>query len=234
MMPHLTESLPDNMAWQDVPSLIGSLHAKCLVAFPESEAACRESILFCQRNQLSICVRGGGYSYGDLILNDQNVLLDTSKMDRIFDLDEERGFVSVEPGARLVDILQTVLPLRLVLASLPSESTITIAGAIGTNVNGRDGWRMGNFGDQVVSMKLMLASGEVKHVDRNGDAELFRAVIGGMGLFGIIVQVTLQLQKIPSPFLEISRVPVQNVADLLEYLQKVEADSDFAVVWVDP
>lgn len=234
MKSHLTETLPDYMTWQSVSSLIGSLHAQCLVACPESEAACRESILFCQRNQLSICARGGGYSYGDLILNDQNVLLDTSRMDGILEFDAERGLITVEPGARLVDILKIVLPLRFVLASLPSESTITVAGAIGTNVNGRDGWRMGNFGDQVVSMKLMLASGEVIHIDRDVDAELFRAVIGGMGLFGIIVQATLRLQKIPSPFLEISRVPVQNVADLLEHLQRVEADNDFAVVWLDP
>lgn len=221
------------MHWETVSSLIGSLRAQCLLAYPENEAACRESILFCQRNDLSICARGGGFSYGDVILNDQNVLLDMSKMDRILDFDEDRGLITVEPGVRLIDIFRTVLHLRVALAAAPSESTITVAGAIGTNVNGKDGWRMGNFGDQVVSVNLMVASGEVIHIDRAADAEIFAALVGGMGLLGIIVQATLQLRKIPSPFLEISRTPVNDIADLLAHLKKVEAVSDFAVVWLD-
>lgn len=233
MMSRLSEKLPDHMRWERVSSLVGRLQADCLVTFPEDEAACRESILFCQRNDLSICARGGGYSYGDLILNEQNVLLDTSKMDRILDFDQGQGRMTVEPGVRLIDIFRTVLPFRLALASVPSESTITVAGAIGANVNGKDGWRMGNFGDQVLSLKLLLASGEVMQVDRDSEPEVFRAVIGGMGLLGIIVEVTLQLRKIPSPFLKISRVPVHDVDELLEHLTKVEANSDFAVVWLD-
>ena len=222
------------MHWQSVPSLIGSLRARCLVARVDNEQACRDTVDYCRRNGLSICARGGGYSYGDLILNDDNVLLDTSAMDRILDVDEENGLITVEPGAKLVDILRIVLPLRFALGALPSESTITVAGAIGTNVNGRDSWRLGNFGDQVVSLKLMLASGEVIDVDRDSNLELFNAVIGGMGLLGIIVEATLKLQKVPSPFLEISRVPVRDVAELLTHLEHVETTNDFAVVWVDP
>jgi FAD/FMN-containing dehydrogenase len=189
--------------------------------------------MFCRQNRLSVCARGGGFSYGDIILNDRNVLLDTSKMCRILDFDESRGLITVEPGVRIIDIFRTVLHRRFTLAASPSASTITVAGAIGTNVNGKDGWRMGNFGDQVVNLKLMVASGEVLHLDRNADTELFYAVVGGMGLLGIIVQATLQLRKIPSPYLEIARTPVQNVGALLEHLEQVEADSDFAVVWLD-
>lgn len=230
----VTEPIPQSMHWESVSSLVGSLRAHSLVAYPESEADCREAILFCRRNGLSICARGGGYSYGDVILNDQNVLLDTSGMNRIRQFDREQRRIVVEPGVPLIDIIRRILPLRLALGAVPSESTITVAGAVSTNVNGKDGWRVGQFGDQVVSLKLMLASGEVINVERRDNAELFRAVVGGMGLLGIIVEVTLQLQKIPSPFLEIRRTPVHDLTGLLEHLDQVEASSDFAVVWVDP
>jgi FAD/FMN-containing dehydrogenase len=226
-------SPPDYMHWEDVSSLVGSLRARCLVAWPENEAACRETLLFCRQNRLSVCPRGGGFSYGDIILNDRNVLLDTSKMSRILDFDESRGLITVEPGVRVIHILRTVLHRRFTLAASPSASTITVAGAIGANVNGKDAWRTGNFGDQVVSLKLMVASGEVLHIDRTANTELFRAVVGGMGLLGVIVQATLQLRRIPSPYLRISRTAVQNVVALLEHLEQVEADSDFAVVWLD-
>jgi FAD/FMN-containing dehydrogenase len=233
MTADFAKSLPDYMHWECVSSLVGSLRARCLVAWPENEAACRECLMFCTQNRLSVCARGGGFSYGDIILNDRNVLLDTSKMSQILDFDESRGLITVEPGVRIIDIFRTVLHRRLTLAASPSASTITVAGAIGANVNGKDGWRMGNFGDQVVNLKLMIASGEVFHIDRNTDSELFRAVVGGMGLLGIIVQATLQLRKIPSPYLKISRTPVQNVGELLDHLEQVEADSDFVVVWLD-
>lgn len=221
------------MTWQSVTSLVGSRRTESLVAHPASEAQCREAISFCKRNKLSICPRGGGFSYGDVILNDQNVILDTSRMDRILDVDASTGLVIAEAGVRLIDIFRRVLHLRFALAAIPSESTITVAGAIGCNVNGKDGWRLGNFGDQVVALKLLTASGEVLDVDRNSDEALFRAVVGGLGLMGIVLQATLRLQKIPSPFLEISRAPVSNVEQLLEHMKEVEETSDFAVVWLD-
>lgn len=233
MRPEITEVLPDYMNWQSVTSLVGTRRTECLVAYPGSEAACGEAIAFCKRNKLSICPRGGGYSYGDIILNDHNAILDLSKMDRILDLDESTGLMTVEPGVRMIDIFRRVLHRRLALAAIPSESTITVAGAIGGNVNGKDGWRLGNFGDQVHALKLMMASGEVLDVDRSSDEALFRAVIGGLGLLGIIVQVTIRLQKIPSPFLEISRTPLGNLEQLLEHMAAVEASSDFAVIWLD-
>lgn len=228
-----TEPIPRSMHWESVSSLVGSLQARSLVAYPESEADCRDAIFFCRRNGLSMCPRGGGYSYGDVILNDQNVLLDTSKMNRIRHFDREQGRMVVEPGVPLIDIIRRILPLRLALGAVPSESTVTVAGAVSTNVNGKDGWRVGQFGDQVLGLKLMLASGEVVDVDRRENAELFRAVIGGMGLLGVIVEVTLQFQRIPSPFLEIRRTPVRDLAELLQHLQQIDARNDFAVVWVD-
>jgi len=222
------------MQWESVAALIGTQHADCLVARPTNEHQCRETIAFCQRHDLSICARGGAYSYGDVILNDRNLILDTSKFNRILGFDEDTGRITVEPGVTMIEVLQHVLHKRFDLASIPSESTITVAGALGCNVNGRDGWRVGNFGDQVVALKLLTASGELMELDRNTDGDVFRAVIGGMGLLGIVTRVTLQLQKIPSPFLEISRQPVRDIDRLLDHMRDVEANSDFAVVWLDP
>jgi decaprenylphospho-beta-D-ribofuranose 2-oxidase len=54
-----------------------------------------------------------------------------------------------------------------------------------------------------------------------------------MGLLGIVLEATLRLRRVPSPFLAITRRPVPNVDALLAAMTQVEADSDFAVVWVD-
>ena len=59
------------------------------------------------------------------------------------------------------------------------------------------------------------------------------AVLGGIGLLGVIVEATLQLIPIPSPYVEINRIPASNVDALLEKMAGVEKSHDAAVVWVD-
>jgi hypothetical protein len=63
--------------------------------------------------------------------------------------------------------------------------------------------------------------------------ELFNAVLGGIGLLGVILEATLQLIPIPSPFVEINRIPAPDVDALLATMTRVEKSHDAAVVWVD-
>jgi FAD/FMN-containing dehydrogenase len=225
--------LPEFVARESVESTVGHLRADCLVARPATLSDCQELLAWCRDNFLSICPRGGGYSYGDSILNRDNVILDMRSMDRILDFDPETGLIRVEPGVQLIDVFRESLSHRLTLSAIPSEPTITIAGSICANVNGKDTWRAGNFGDQVMSLKLLLAGGELIECSRDNNSEIFNAVIGGMGLLGLIVEATLKLLPVPSPVLAISRVPVPNLDALLDHLARVEQDDDFAVVWVD-
>ncbi len=72
---------------------------------------------------------------------------------------------------------------------------------------------------------------QVGIIDRSH--ELFNAVVGGIGLLGIIMEATLQLRPVPSPFVEINRLPAPDVDALLEMMAQVEKSHDAAVVWVD-
>jgi FAD/FMN-containing dehydrogenase len=229
----ITEGLPSFMQWEPVPSLVGSRRTASLVARPATVEDCRETLAFCRRNGLTVCPRGSGHSYGDLALNDGHVLLETTRMDRILGFDEATGRLSVEPGVRIIDVYRRVHDRLFTLPASPTEAAITVAGAIAANVNGKDAWRRGNFGERVVGLKLLKADGGIASIERTRDPELFRAVVGGLGLLGVIVEATLQLERIPSPFLRISRLPASGIAELLAQLEQLEATSDFAVVWLD-
>ena len=226
-----TETPPDLMQWQELTSLVGSTRTRSLVARPTTVEECREALDYCRRNGLTVCARGAGRGYGDLALNDGQALLDMSAMNRILEFDEETGRITVEAGTRLVDIFQAVHHRLLTLPGSPTESHSSVAGAISANVNGKDGWRHGNFSHQVVSFDMLLANGEIITVDRSHG--LFNAVMGGIGLLGIVVQVTLQLKPIPSNFVGIDRIPAADVDELLEIMARVEKSHDAAVVWVD-
>jgi len=154
-----------------------------------------------------------------------------SGMNRILSFDGDAAQIRVQSGTRLIDIYQHVHHRRLFLGASPTESHSSVAGAICANVNGKEGWHHGSFAHQVVGLKLLLAGGEILDIDRSH--EFFNAVVGGIGMLGVILEATLQLKPIPSPFVRVDRIPASNVDALLETLAEVEKSHDAAVVWID-
>lgn len=226
-----TRVLPSFMQWQELSSLVGSIRTRSLVASPTNLDQCRTALAYCRQHHMSICARGAGRGYGDIALNDGQALLDMSAMNRVLSFDEDTAQITVEAGTRLIDIYRTVHHRLLMLPASPTESHSSVAGAICANVNGKDAWRHGSLAHQVVRLTLLLADGQTLIIDRSH--ELFNAVIGGLGLLGVIVDATLQLRPIPSPYVEINRVPVPDVDALLETMTRIEKTYDAAVVWVD-
>jgi len=219
------------MKWEELVSLVGSIRTRSLVARPKTIEECREALQYCRDNGLTVCARGAGRGYGDLALNDGQALIDMKLMNRIIEFDEQNSQIRVEAGVRLIDIYRAVHHRRLVLAASPTESHSSVAGAICANVNGKDAWRNGSFAHQVVSLTLLLANGETLFIDR--DHRLFNAVVGGIGMLGIITEATLQLRPVKSPFVEINRIPAANVHELLDTMARIEQSHDAAVVWMD-
>jgi decaprenylphospho-beta-D-ribofuranose 2-oxidase len=226
-----TQTTPSFMQWKELTSLVGSMRTRSLVARPTSLAECREALAYCRQHDMTICARGAGRGYGDLALNDGHALLDMSAMNRVLEYDRQSARIRVEAGIRLIDVYREVHHDLLVLPASPTESHSSVAGAICANVNGKDAWHHGSFAHQVVSLTLMLADGETLVIDR--EHELFNAVVGGLGLLGVIVEATLQLRPIPSPFVRIDRIPTPDVDALLATMARVEKSHDAAVVWVD-
>jgi len=227
------DEIPPFARREVVPQLVGAHATESLVCHPYTVEQCRTAIEFCRRRGLTLCPRGSGHSYGDMPLNDGEVLLDVRGMNRILDFDPRTGRMVVEPGVQIIDVYRAAHPHMFMLPASPSEGTITVGGAIANNVNGKDSWRAGNFGDQVLGLKLLTASGEVLEVDRSREPELFSAVNGGMGMLGIVVEATLQLVKITTPYVQTSRVEARNVREMLALVEHTERDADFAVGWID-
>ena len=230
-MPTTSETPPNFMKWEEIDSLVGSIRTRSLVARPTTVDQCREALAYCKRTKMTVCVRGAGRTYGDLALNDGHALVDMRAMNRILEFDEATKQIRVEAGTRLIDIYREVHYRLLTLPASPTESHSSVAGAICANVNGKDAWRTGSFAEQVVRLKLLTADGVVHDIDRSH--ELFYAVVGGIGMLGIILEATLQLKAIPSPFVEIDLIPAADVDALLARMSEVERTYDAVVVWVD-
>ncbi len=225
-------SLP-GFAWESVEAFAGTQSTNSYVAYPASLDECIQLIKIAQQRGLSICPRGNGYTYADMILNHGQTILNFSKMNRVLSWSEESGQIIVEPGVMFSDIFNLSLLANWTLSSCPGGQSVTIGGAVANNVHGKDSRQLGNFGNQVIQFKLLLASQEVITVSQNSHPDIFKSVIGGMGLLGILVEITLQLKKVPSPFVRAFTVPVRNIEECIETVETQGSQSDFCVAWID-
>ena len=117
--------------------------------------------------------------------------ISTRKLDKMLSLDEENKTVTVEAGARYGDFAETLDAKGYALHNLASLPHITVAGACSTGTHG-SGMELGNLPSAVVAIELVTPSGNIVHIDRAHPD--FHGVIVGLGAFGIITKVTLEVQ----------------------------------------
>ena len=206
---------------------------KSYLIHPRDMEECYEIIETAKKEGLSICCKGGGLSYADMITNQDNIVLDFSQINKILSWDSSKGIIKTEPGTTFGQIFILTLNDNWTLSACPGSMDITVGGAISNNVHGKDSYKMGNFGNNVMSMKVLLSSGTIIKVSREENAEIFRAIIGGMGLLGIIIEAKLKLKKIKSPFVETGKILSKNISETIEIFEKHKDEYDFSVAWAD-
>lgn len=145
-------------------------------------------------NGRGVIARGLGRSYGDNAQNGGGLVIDMAALNKIHSLNAETRLADVDGGVNLDQLMKAALPLGLWVPVLPGTRQVTIGGAIGCDIHGKNHHSAGSFGNHVRSMDLLLANGEIRRVTPDGDeAELFWATVGGNGLTGIILRATIEM-----------------------------------------
>ncbi|MEM1013425.1 MAG: FAD-binding oxidoreductase, partial [Planctomycetota bacterium] len=176
---------------------------------------------------LPVAICGGRHAMGGQQFAQDGLLLDMTKFNRVRSLDANAGLVEAEAGifwpkllTRLDELQDGVEVPWSIRQKQTGVDDVSLGGSLAANIHGR-GLRMRPFVDDIESFTLMNASGEVLRCSRTENADLFRLAIGGYGCFGIVLTVTLRLQRRQT--LE-RRVEAICVADLLTLIEKRLAD----------
>ena len=181
---------------------------------------------------LSVIPHGTGHSYTDAALNTNGVIIDVTGMRRILSWDPEQGIMQVEPGVTLRDIIRVTLADRWWPAVTPSTADATIGGCVAMNVNGKNAWKCGSFGEHILSLTVLLATGQVLTLSPESNPQLFQALVGSAGLLGIITSITLQLQRITSGSVDVLVRSAASLGEIFTIFQE-EQSADFLEAWVD-
>jgi FAD/FMN-containing dehydrogenase len=176
---------------------------------------------------------GMGRSYGDVCLNPGGTLWTTPGLDRFLAFDDATGLLTCEAGALLRDIQRTFAPRGWMLAVTPGTQFVTVGGAIANDVHGKNHHVRGSFGDHVRRLRLLRTDGTAVECGPDARAGWFAATVGGLGLTGVIAEATLQLMRVPSPWLEVEQLPYESLDEFFSLADGSEAGWEYTVSWVD-
>jgi decaprenylphospho-beta-D-ribofuranose 2-oxidase len=181
----------------------------------------------------TLIARGQGRSYGDASLNENARVILTERIDRMLELDAKQGILRAEAGVTLADILPVIVKQGWFLPVTPGTKFVSLGGCIAADVHGKNHHHDGSFGNYVLAIELIMADGSRKQCSASENADIFWATIGGMGLTGIIGEVTLQLIPIQTAKMVVSQHAANNLQHLFELLQDPALDQRYSVAWID-
>ena len=181
-----------------------------------------------------VLARGLGRAYGDAAQNAGGLVVDMTGLDRIHSVDADSGVVVVDAGVSLDALMRAVLPFGLWVPVLPGTRQVTVGGAIAADIHGKNHHVSGSFGNHVLAMDLVTASGEIRTLTPDGpDAELFWATVGGMGLTGIVIGATIRLERTETAYFVVDTERATDLDDLMARLSTNDEDYTYSVAWFD-
>lgn len=171
---------------------------------------------------------GNNRCYGDA--NMSSVVVDTKNWNNIISFDKENAILHCESGCTLDDILNLIIPYGFFLPVTPGTKFITIGGALASDIHGKNHHVDGVFSDHVVSFGLIDLDGEFNTVTKENP--LFIATAGGMGLTGIITDITFLLKKINNSYIDQTAIRAKNLEHVFELFEKNQ-EFTYSVAWID-
>ena len=176
--------------------------------------------------------RGLGRSYGDAAQYGGGSVALTTGLAQIGELDPPNGWVRVQAGVSLDALMRTLVPLGWFVPVSPGTRHVTVGGAVAADIHGKNHHRDGSFCRYVEEIDLIAPSGRLT-LRPDQDSDAFWATAGGMGLTGVIAEVTLQLLPIETSTM---RVDTDRAADLdaaMAMMEAGDADYRYTVAWID-
>ena len=192
-----------------------------------SEDDIRNALQFARDNHLRVTCAGQQHSMGGQTFTHGGLVLDLRDFNRIR-LDKEHKTVNIQTGARWWQLQRLLDQEGLSVKAMQSINIFSVGGTLSVNAHGIDP-RPGPVSPTVRSMRIMLSSGEIVQASPTENAELFSHALGGYGLFGVILDVDLDIVDNEMYSREISYMDFTQYPDY--YKSNVERNPEVGLVY---
>jgi FAD/FMN-containing dehydrogenase len=189
---------PDHAGYEDARSIFNSMITKRPAAIAQCESAddVAAALGFARDGGLEVSIRSGGHSVTGASLTDGGLEIDMRRMSSVR-VDPAARTATVAGGATWADFDRATQPHNLVATG----GRVSTTGVAGLTLGGGSGWLERKFGfacDNLESVTLVTADGRTVTASESKNPELFWALHGGGGNFGVATELVFRLQPLPA------------------------------------
>ena len=159
-----------------------------------SGADVQKVVAVAAKHEALLAVRGGGHSIPGLSTCDHGIMLDLSLMNAVA-VDRFARRAEVQGGALLGDLDSAGAPAGLVVPA----GVVSHTGVAGLTLGGGMGWLSRRFGltiDSLLAVDIVTADGQLRHISADAEPDLFWAIRGGGGNFGVVTKFTFRMHPL--------------------------------------
>jgi FAD/FMN-containing dehydrogenase len=170
-------------------------HVPALIVCPHTRAEVQTTVLAAREHELPLSVRGGGHDWAGRALRNDGLVIDLSAMRHVI-VDPGSRVATVQGGATAGDVIGAAQPHGLTVAA----GTVGGVGMTGLTLGGGYGPLIGRYGlalDNLLGAEVVLADGRVVTATESEEPELYWALRGGGGNFGVVTSLSLRLHPVP-------------------------------------
>ncbi|MFI2485580.1 FAD-binding oxidoreductase [Promicromonospora kroppenstedtii] len=182
---------------------------------PKSVADVQAAVRFAAGSGLALSVRGGGHSFPGFSTNDGGIVVDLSPLATVEVVDTERHLVRIGGGAHWGDVAEALAPHGLAISSGDTKSV----GVGGLTLSGGIGWKVRKHGlalDNLVAAQVVTADGAVVTASADEHPDLFWAIRGGGGNFGVVTSFEFAAHRTTRVFFGKVSFPAREAATVLQ------------------
>lgn len=212
--------------WDDAVLIWNGMVARipALVLQPTSAHDVAAAVGFARDHGLLLSIKGGGHNIAGTAIAEGGLTLDMSRM-REVTVDPDAQLAHVEPGCLLKDVDQATqahgLATVLGFVSEVGVAGLTLGGGLGY-LTRRFGWTT----DNLEEVEIVTADGEIRTASRDENAELFWALRGGGGNFGVVTRFTFRLHEVgPTVYGGLIAWPFERADEILRAYLTITAEA---------
>jgi decaprenylphospho-beta-D-ribofuranose 2-oxidase len=152
-------------------------------------------------------------------------------LDRVLELDVEKGTVTCEAGVSIDTLMRVLIPIGWFPTVVPGTRYVTVGGAIASDIHGK--YRLGSFCDAVTRLTLATPGAGPMTVGPDEQPDVFWATAGGMGLTGIVTEATMGLQPLETSRMRVDTERATDVDDCMAKMLSDDSRYRYSVAWID-
>ena len=177
--------------------------------------------------------RGQGRSYGDAAMLDDGLVMLTEELSSFTNFDEATATLTTQAGTTLAKVIEELMPRGWFPVVVPGTKYVSIGGCVAADIHGKNHHRDGTFGAHVSEFELVLADHSRLRCSPELNSDLYWATIGGMGLTGLMTEVSFRLTPVESSYLFVQHHSTDDLNSSFKVLSDKNWDDQYTVAWID-